>query len=158
MGYGYKLFVSMVLILIGSQSVCALELSESTINAGLVLGFPRTIKGVELTAPAAHFEEGRAEFCATAQPKWIGRSVDFCAKFDPVWDASSAQLNASNMELTKLSAQGISPKTSDLLKVGLNKEVLPYLNGIKIYKSENWIGKQLKTVKVKPGALVLNVF
>ena len=108
----YKILMCMYMGLALSQSTYALELSEPTINAGLELGFPRTIKGIEISSPISHFEEGRAELCATAKTKLINKPIDFCTKFEPVWDATNSQLNARKIELTKISTNGLSFQTS----------------------------------------------
>jgi len=71
----------------------------------------------------------------------------------PAWRKETGTLLASMMTMTTLNAPGVSEKDIGLIKVILNQVILPGLEGIEVYKADNFIGKQISWVKVLPGKL-----
>jgi hypothetical protein len=61
------------------------------------------------------------------------------------------------MVLTSLNAPGVSPNDIELLKAIVNQVVLPRMEGIEVYKVDNFIGKQISDLKVMPGKLDLSL-
>ena len=48
-------------------------------------------------------------------------------------------------------------KDIELLKALVNQAVLPRLEGVEVYRTDNFIGKQITEVKVLPGRLDISM-
>jgi hypothetical protein len=69
----------------------------------------------------------------------------------PKWRQETGSLLATKMALVSLNAPGVNPQNTELLKMLVNQVVLPGLEGIEVYKADNFIGKQIAWLKVFPG-------
>ena len=52
---------------------------------------------------------------------------------------------------------GVKEKDIELLKALVNQAVLPRLEGVEVYRTDNFIGKQITEVKVLPGRLDISM-
>ena len=117
---------------IAASSVGAIEISEAMLN-------------------------GYATICAQVQTKVFARDVEFCADMTPKWRQETGSLLATRMSLTSLNTPGVSPEDIELVKAIVNQVVLPRMEGIEVYKVDNFIGKQISDLKVLPGKLDLSL-
>jgi hypothetical protein len=101
-------------------------------------------------------KEGYATFCAIAQYKRLTKDIEFCASLVPIWRQETGSLHVTSMSLFSINAAGLSDKHQEMAKTILNQAILPALEGIEVYKTDNFIGKQVSAVKVKPGKLDLS--
>lgn len=141
------------LLLTFTSSTFAIDIPESMLNSAIAKSFPREIKHFTVSSPALKLNDGVAVFCAVAQPKLLPNSVNFCTEFKPQWKQESGSLHAANMLLTSFSVEGMSDKHAEIAKATLNKAVLPLLDGTQIYQTDNWIGKRVTNIGVKPGKM-----
>jgi hypothetical protein len=130
-----------------------MEISESTISSAIQLSFPKTVKGIELSNPSIQFLTDEALFCADAKTNFINKTISFCTQFKPTWDSNNGQLNANNFSIQKIKVDGVNDFVTLTLQNGLNKEVLPHLGEIKLYQTDSWTGKQIKSFKLTPGKI-----
>lgn len=146
-------------VLLGSLSAFsayALEVPESLVSKYVETKLPKSIAGVQLSAPKVTLLDGNATFCALARPKLIPKDFEFCTNLIPQWRKETGSLLGTNMSLVSLNAQGITDKHLDMVKNVVNQSVLPALEGIEIYKTDSFIGKRVSAIKVKPGKLDLS--
>lgn len=149
-------FLSIMLI---SVEASAFEVFEATLNAYVEQKLAENPnRDVKLLNPRISLLDGFASICATVQTKVLPSDVDFCANMTPKWRQETGSLLATKMVLVSLNAPGVSQKNIEFLRMLLNQVVLPRLEGVEIYKTDNLIGKQLSTIKVMPGKLDLSLW
>jgi hypothetical protein len=139
-----------------ASPVHALEVTESVVSKYVDMKLPKSVAGVQLMAPKVTLLDGHATFCAIARPKLFPKDVEFCSKLTPQWRQETASLLGTNMSLTSLNAPGLSEKHLETTKKLVNGTVLPALEGIEIYKADNFVGRRVSAIKIKPGKLDLS--
>lgn len=136
------------------SSALAIDISENTINDFVARKLAeKRQRDVQVLDPKIRLFDGYATLCATLRAKVVPGDVDFCADMTPKWRQETGSLLASRMALVSLSAPGLHEKDVELLKSLVNQIVLPRLEGVEIYRTDNLIGKQISEVKVLPGRL-----
>ena len=130
-------------------------MSESAVSKYVEIKVPKTVAGVQLLAPKVTLKEGKATFCAIARPKLFPKDAEFCSDLTPQWRQETASLLGTKMSLTSLTVAGASEKSLESTKKLVNSVVLPALEGIEIYKADNFIGRRVSAINVKPGKLDL---
>jgi hypothetical protein len=147
-------FIAAILV---SVNASAFEISEATLNAYVEQKLAeKPNREVKFVNPKISLFEGFATICATAQSRFLPRDADFCANMTPMWRKETGALLATKMALVSLNAPGVSEKNVEFLRMMLNQIVLPRLEGVEIYKTDNFMGKQLSAIKVLPGKLDLS--
>lgn len=137
-----------------SSSAFCFEVTEATLNQYVEQGLAkRGNRDPQFLNPRVSLFDGYATICAKVHSALFPKDVDFCADMTPVWRQETGSLLASKMAMTALNAPDVSKKDIGLVKVILNQVILPGLEGIEIYKADNFIGKQIAWVKVLPGKL-----
>lgn len=144
-----------LLVGVASLPVQALEVSESTVAKYVEMQLPKSIAGVQINAPKVTLLDGTATFCALARPKLFPKDFEFCTNLTPKWRQETGSLLGTNMSLVSLAADGISEKHLEMTKKIVNQSLLPALEGIEIYKLDNFIGRRITALKVKPSKLDL---
>ena len=137
-----------------SSSALGFEVTEAALNQYVEQGLAkRGNRDPQFLSPKVSLLDGYATICAKVRSAVFPRDVDFCADMTPMWRQETGSLLASKMAMTTLNAPGVSEKDIGLVKVILNQIILPGLDGIEVYKADNFIGKQISWVKVLPGKL-----
>jgi hypothetical protein len=145
------LFVVLAL-LVASVSASAFEVSETTLNQYVEQKIAeKTNHNLQLLNPKVSLLDGYATFCAKARTKVVASDVDFCANMTPKWRQATGSLLATKIALVSLTAPTVRPQDIEFLKIVLNQLVLPGLEGVEVYKAEDFIGKQIAWMKVFPG-------
>ncbi len=145
-------------LLFGSFSAQAIDISESTLNNFVAQKLAeKQHRDVQVLDPKISLLDGHATFCATVRAKLIPGDVDLCANMTPQWRPATGSLHATRMALVSLSAPGVKEKDIELLKALVNQAVLPRLEGVEVYRTDNFIGKQITEVKVLPGRLDISM-
>lgn len=145
--------VFLLIALLIAGTAYAIDVPESVITNGLQDKFPIVKGDFELTNPQISLLDGKGLFCAVAKPKSAKSGIDFCATFIPKWRKDSATLHISKPNITSLKMPGVADSELDWTKKLLNKVVMPQLENFQLYKADNFIGKQVTSVKVKLGYL-----
>lgn len=135
--------------------VQALEVPESVIEKYVQMKLPKSIAGVNISSAKIKLLNADAKLCAVARPKIIPKDIPFCATLTPTWRQETASLLGFNMQLDSLDATGLSEKHIENTKKLVNQTILPSLDGIEIYKADNFIGKRVSDIKIKPGKIDL---
>lgn len=138
-----------------SASAYAIDLSESAINTGLSLAFPKDVKGFHVQNPKVELKDGNAVFCAIATPKLFPKEMRFCTSMVPDWHPETGSLHAKNLMLASFAADGLPEQKAEAAKATISKFVLPLLEGMQIYQTKSWIGKRVSSVTVSPGKVAL---
>ena len=137
-----------------SASAFGFEVTEESLNQYVEQGLAkRGNRDPQFLNPKVSLFDGYATICAKVRMAVFSKDVDFCADMTPLWRQESGSLLASKMMMRTLNAPGVSEKDIGLVKVILNQVILPGLEGIEVYKADNFIGKQISWVKVLPGKL-----
>ncbi|GBG14862.1 diguanylate phosphodiesterase [Novimethylophilus kurashikiensis] len=123
------------------------QLSEATVNKVAAGSFPRTVKGVDLSHPVIELMPGRVLVCMDAQPQFVDLTGHFCAEATPRWSPETASLMADGFQLFSLDVAGLKPAYAERLKGLLNNYVLPRMKPVKLYESQNWLGRKVKSVE-----------
>ena len=143
---------------IAASSVFAIEISEAMLNGYVKQALAeRANRDIQILNPRISLLDGYATICAQVHTKVFARDVEFCADMTPKWRQETGSLLATRMVLTSLNAPGVSPKDIELLKAIVNQVVLPRMEGVEVYKLDNFIGKQISDLKVMPGKLDLSL-
>ena len=146
-----------VLFLVCS-SAFAIDISEATLNKYVAQKLAgKRLRDVQVLDPKITLLDGYATICARVRAKAIAHDVDFCADMTPKWRQETGSLLATRMALVSLNAPGVNEKDIELLKVIVNQVVLPRLEGIEVYKADDFIGKQISALKVLPGRLDISL-
>ena len=148
----------LILALFGlSTAASAFEVSEEMLNKFVEQKLAeKNNRDIQLLNPKVTLLDGFASICATTRTKVLANDVDFCANMTPKWRQETGSLLATRMSLVSLNAPGVSGKNIEMLKMIVNQLVLPGLEGIEVYRAENFIGRQISSVKVMPGKLDLS--
>lgn len=143
---------------IASSSVFAIELSEEMLNGYIEQGLAeKTNRGIQILNPKISLRDGYATICAKVHTKIFSSDIEFCADMTPKWRQQTGSLLATRMALISLNAPGVSNKDIELVKSIVNQVILPGLEGIEVYRADNFIGKQISSLKVMPGKLDLSL-
>lgn len=152
-----RVLVALVLVL-SSSTLLAIEVSEETVNKYVEQGLAkRANRKVQILNPKVTLLDGFATLCGTVHAKAYPKDVDFCADMTPKWQQETGSLLATKMTLVSLSAPGVSSKDIELLKLIMNQGILPRMEGIEIYKADDFIGKQISGLTVLPGKLDISL-
>lgn len=147
-------FLVAAVLLLGSAAALAFEISESMLNEYVAQGLARkTTRDVQLLNPTVALQNGYATLCARLSSTFFPNPVNFCADLTPTWRQDSGSLLASKMTLVSLDVPGVAGKDVELVKTLINRLVLPGLEGVEVYRADNYVGKQVSWMKVLPGKL-----
>ena len=142
-----------------ATSALAFDVSEKMLNEFIQTKLAeKKFSDLHLASPKVTLLDGYATFCTEARPKIYPRDINFCSNLTPKWRQETGSLLATKMSLVSLNVPGIEAQQLELVKVILNQGILPGLEGIEIYRSDNAIGKQISGVKVMPGKLDLSLW
>ena len=149
-----RLLLAATAFCFASSSTYGFEVTEESLNQYVEQGLAkRGNRDPQFLNPKVALFDGYATICAKVRTAAIPKDVDFCADMTPVWRQETGSLLASKMTMTTLNAPGVSDKNIGLVKVILNQVILPGLEGIEVYKADNFIGKQISWVKILHGKL-----
>ena len=141
---------------LAASSALAIEVSEEMLNTYVKQGLSERVnRNIQIVNPKVALLEGYATICATVSNKAFPKDVDFCADMTPRWRQETGSLLATRMALVSLNAPGVTAENIELLKTIMNQVILPGLDGVELYKADNFIGKQISGLKVMPGKLDL---
>ena len=147
-----KYFLVASAVFLASASAGAFEVSEATLNQYVQQRLAeKPGRDVQIRNQKISLLDGFATVCATVHAKALARDVDFCADMTPKWRQETGSLLATKMALVSLNAPGVNTQHIELLKLLVNQVVLPGLEGVEIYKADDFIGKQISWLKVLPG-------
>jgi len=153
-----KLYVAAAAALLVSTAAVAYDVSESMLNQFVETTLAdKKYSDWHVSSPSVTLLEGYATFCAVARPQIYPREINFCANLTPKWRQETGSLLATRMSLVSLRVEGVSAQQIELVKMLANQSLLPALEGIELYRADNAIGKQVSSVKVSPGKLVLDL-
>lgn len=145
-------------LLFVSLSAQAIDISESALNSFVAQKLAeKQHRDVQVLDPRIKLLDGHATFCTTVRAKVITSDVAICADMTPQWRQATGSLHATRMALVSLSAPGVKEKDIELLKALVNQAVLPRLEGVEVYRTDSFIGKQITEVKVLPGRLDISM-
>lgn len=133
----------------------AFEISESLIEKYVQMKIQKSIAGVQISSAKIKLLYADAKLCAVARPKFFLKDIQFCAMLTPKWRQETASLLGFNIKLDSLDATGLSEKHVENTKRIINQTILPALEGIEIYKEDNFIGRRVSDIKIKPGKIDL---
>src|ERR1035437_7703902 len=126
---------------IASSSVFAIEISEEMLNGYIEQGLAaKTNRDIQSLNPKVSLLDGYATICAKVHTKVFPGDIEFCADMTPKWRQQTGSLLATRMALISLNAPGVSNKDIELVKSIVNQLILPGLEGIEIYRADNFIG------------------
>ena len=129
------------LLLVASVSASAFEVSEITLNQYVEQKLAeKPNRNLKLLNPKVSLLDGYATFCAKARTKVVHSDVEFCANMTPKWRQATGSLLATKMAVVSLTAPGVGQQDVELLKLLMNQLVLPGLEGVEVYKAEDFIG------------------
>ncbi len=147
-----KIIIS--ILLLGSIQAQALTLSARVVDAGVGLMFPKVIKKVEISEPKVDIKDNKAIFCAFLNNTLIQtvfqQKVYMCSKFIPAWNTQTKEIMITKMSEIRLTVKKdghVQDKWNTFFKL-LETDVLPQLEPIPIYKMDNMIGNQVKSIKI----------
>jgi len=153
-----KLLLLIPTLLLACSSAFAIDISEEMLNKFVAQKLAeKRQRDVQVLDPKITLLDGFATICAKVRAKVIAHDVDFCADMTPKWRQDTGSLLATRMALVSLNAPGVGEKDVELLKAIVNQVVLPRLEGVEVYKADNFIGKQISTLKVLPGRLDISL-
>ena len=153
-----KLLEFIPALFLACSSAFAIDISEETLNTYVAQKLSeKRQRDVQVVNPKITLLDGYATICARVRAKIIANDVDFCADMTPKWRQETGALLATRMTLVSLNAPGVSEKDVELLKTIVNQVVLPRLEGVEVYKADNFIGKQISALKVLPGRLDISL-
>jgi len=152
----YNIAVKIIFLVLAAffvnSSACAFEVSEAMLNQYVQQKLSeKPGRDIQLLNQKVSLLDGFATICATVHATALAREVDFCADMAPKWRQETGALLATKMALVSLNAPGVNTQNVELLKMLVNKVVLPGLEGVEVYKADNFIGKQISWLKVSPG-------
>ena len=145
------IFLAQVIFL-ASSSARAFEVSEEMLNQYVQQKLAEMpSRDVQVLNQKILLLDGFATICATVHARAFARDVDFCADMTPKWRQETGSLLATKMALVSLNAPGVNVQHVELVKMLVNQVVLPGLEGVELYKADDFIGKQISWLKVSPG-------
>lgn len=149
-----KSLVAAFVFLLASTSACAFDVSQEMLNKYVQQKLAeKGSRDIQVINPKVSLLEGFASICATVHAKAFTQDVDFCADMTPTWRQATGSLLATKMTLVSLNAPGVSAQHVELVKMMVNQVVLPRLEGVEVFKADDFIGKQIAWLKVLPGKL-----
>ncbi len=144
--------------LLACASAFAIDISEEMLNKFVTQKLAeKRQRDIQVLDPKITLLDGYANICARVRAKVITHDVEFCADMTPKWRQETGSLLATRMTLVSLNAPGVSEKDIELLKAIVNQVVLPRLEGVEVYKADDFIGKQISALKVLPGRLDISL-
>ena len=147
-----------LILLLACVSAGAMEISEQQLNTFVAQKLAETrLRDVQVLDPRIALLNGYATICARVRTRLLPGDVDFCADMTPQWRPETGSLHATHMALVSFNAPGVGAKEGELLKSLVNQVVLPRLEGVEMYKADNFIGKQISALKVLPGRLDISL-
>ena len=153
-----KRFLITLYILLTSSTVLAIEVSEEMLNNFVEQKLAQKAhRDVQILNPKILLLEGFATICAKVRTKAFPRDVDFCANMTPKWRQETGSLLATKISLISLNAPDVPEANKELVKSIINQVLLPRLEGIEVYKTDEFIGKQISSLTVMPGRLDLSM-
>lgn len=145
-------------LFLACSSAFAIDISEAMLNKFVAQKLAeKRLRDVQVLDPKITLLDGYATICAKVRAKLITQDIDFCADMTPKWRQETGSLLATRMVLVSLNAPGVNEKDVELLKAIVNQVVLPRLEGIEVYKADDFIGKQISALKVLPGRLDISL-
>jgi len=147
-----KLFLVALTAFLASAAAGAFEVSEDMLNQYVQQKLAeKTGRDLQVVNQKIMLLDGFATICATVHARAFARDVDFCADMTPTWRQETGSLLATKMALVSLNAPGVNAQHIELVKMLVNQVVLPGLEGVEVYRADNFIGKQISWLKVLPG-------
>lgn len=152
-----KAFLAAFVFFFASTAAYAFEVSEEMLNQYVQqrLFEKKARRNVQILNQKVSLLNGFATICATVHARALAQDVDFCADMTPKWRQETGSLLATKMVLASLNAPGVDVQQIELLKNLLNQIVLPGLEGVEVYRADNFIGKQISWLKVLPGKVTM---
>ena len=152
-----RLFITSVFVFTAS-SAFGIEISEEMLNQYVEQEVAKKANGdIQILDPKVSLQDGYATICAKVHTKVLPKNVEFCADMTPKWRQETGALLATKMVLISLNAPGVRSQDIELVKAIVNQGILPGLDGIEIYRTDNFIGKQISGLKIMPGKLDLSL-
>lgn len=152
-----KRYVVAITALLVSTALHAFEVSEVMLNQFVASELARNkYRDLHLSSPDVRLLDGYATFCAVTRPAVYPRDIHFCANLTPKWRQETGALLATRLLLVSLNVPGVDAQQVELVRVLANQAVLPVLEGVELYRTDEAIGKQVSSVTVLPGKLVLD--
>jgi hypothetical protein len=152
-----KRYVVAIDALLVSTALHAFEVSEDMLNQFVKSELARSkYRDLHLSSPYVTLLEGYATFCAVSRPSIYPRDIRFCANLTPKWRQEMGSLFATRLFLASLSVPGADTQQVELVRTLANQTVLPVLEGVELYRTDDAIGKQVSSVTVLPGRLVVD--
>jgi hypothetical protein len=152
-----KRYVMALAALLVSTALHAFDVSEDMLNQFVQSELARSkYRDLHLSSPDVRLLEGYATFCAVARPAVYPRDIHFCANLTPKWRQETGSLLATRLSLVSLNVPGVDAQQVELVRMLANQTVLPVLEGVELYRTDEAIGKQVSSVTVLPGRLVLD--
>lgn len=147
-----KIIFLALAVFLASSSALAFEVSEEMLNQYVQQKLSeKPSRDVQVLNQRISLLDGFATICATVHARAFASDVDFCADMTPMWRRETGSLLATKMALVSLNAPGVNTQHVELVKILVNQVVLPGLEGVELYKADNFIGKQISWLKVSPG-------
>ena len=147
-----KIIFLALAVFLASSSALAFEVSEEMLNQYVQQKLAeKPSRDVQVLNQKISLLDGFATICATVHARAFTRDVDFCADMTPKWRQETGSLLATKMALVSLNAPGVNAQHVELVKMLVNQVVLPGLEGVELYKVDNFIGKQISWLRVSPG-------
>ena len=141
-------------LMLSVSAAGAFEVSEGMLNEYIGQGLARkSMRDIQVLNPKVSLLDGYATLCARLNSVFFPNAVDFCADVTPIWRPESGSLLATKMVLVSLNAPGVRDKDVELVKTLVNQLILPGLDGVEVYRADDFIGKQVAWVRVLPGKL-----
>lgn len=142
------------LALWASSAASAFTVGQEAVNEFVRQRLAQSVsRDLQVLNPRVALLEGKASICATVYARLLPNEVDFCAELTPQWRPATGSLLATKMVLVSLAAPGYNPHDIELLKSLVNQIVLPGLEGVEVYRADNFIGQQISWLRVSPGQI-----
>lgn len=149
-------YVFLLTALLASFHAGAYQVSEEKVNEFIQAQLAeRHSRNVQLVSPHVILQAGFATFCTEATSKYVANKLNFCANFTPKWEQTTGSLHATKISLKSFSAEGADPAKTELFRSIVNQMLLPSIEGIELYRTDNLMGKQISEIRVLPGKLDL---
>lgn len=151
----HNITLGIICVCLTAACTSAVEISETSVNTTVSQDFPKEALGINIHDPKIKLTDGNAIICAIATPKFLRYDVHFCASIIPEWRPATNSLHATKLALTSISASGIDSVKAQLVQDTITRNVSPLLEGFLLYQSQSIFAKNVSSVTVKPGKVVL---